>query len=632
MSIATENALTGSPDTEWSISGAGDTANLGFAREFSVNVGQTINFSCHGTGTVLDIYRIGYYGGLGWRKVAALTNTATTQPNPVVVAGTNGATTCTAWSTTASWAVPSNATSGLYVGVYRNGAGNNASYIPFVVRDDALVADVVVKTSDTTWALAYNTYGSAAAPLGGSSLYGSPGALFDAPNRAHFGSYHRPIVTRGNVPQTYWLNAEAPLIRFLERNGYNVKYVSSKDVDANAAVLNNAKMFISSGHDEYWSDGMRNAVEGFRDSGKHCLFMSANEVFWRIRFDAQRTGVYCYKDTLPGPGTHVSGEPLDPVSWTGTWKDTRWAGRKPENTITGTDFRMNGVINFTPVLSSGASFVSHPVWRNSALTTTSQTLTNVVGFEADSMLPVQTAPSAVILAAQNINIDGRYANDNGSDYTGNGTLVWGIISQRYPSGGVVVGFGTCQWAWALDAVHDRESTPVNTAAQQFTINLLRDLGAAPATLMSGMTLSAPASLDSYGIDPNGPDPDTTPPSAPTGLTASNLAATSFTLNWTASTDAVGVTAYDIYLDAVLAGTTGTTTANLTGLTAATAYSVTVKAKDAAGNVSAASTALPVTTSAAPPPGELIQIIRNGNGVRHWLYNYTGQEMEARRRV
>lgn len=498
MSIATENLLTGAPDSEWNIGGAGDTSNLGFAREFSVNVGQTVSFSCAGSGTVIDIYRIGWYGGLGWRKVASITNTPASQPEPAVVTGTNGGTSCTAWSATASWAVPADATSGLYVGVYRNAAGNNASYIPFVVRDDALVADIIVKTSDTTWALAYNHYGTPAAPLTGKSLYGSNGTMADSTTRAHFGSYHRPIVTRAGVPQTYWLNAEAPLIRFLERNGYNVKYVSSRDVDLNPAVLDNSKVFISSGHDEYWSDGMRNAVEAYRDSGRHCLFMSANEVFWRIRFDPSRNGAYCFKDTMNGPGSHVGGTPLDPVSWTGTWKDTRWPGRKPENTLTGTDFRMNGVQDKTAVLSPAATFAAHPVWRNSDLITAEQTLTNVVGFEADSMKPVLESPRAVILAAHTFNIDGSYANDNGQDYSGIGNLVWGIISQRYSSGAVVVGFGTCQWAWALDAMHDRAATPTNTAAQQFTINLLQDLGAPPESLMAGLVLSPRVNLDAYG--------------------------------------------------------------------------------------------------------------------------------------
>lgn len=502
MGVVEENALPGAPESEYLIAGAGDLNNLGFCREFSVNVGETATFSCHGGGTIIDIYRIGYYEGLGWRKVASITNTPNTQPAPAVVPGANGGTTCTAWSVTASWAVPADTTSGLFIGVFRNSDGNNASWIPFVVRDDALQADVIVKTSDTTWALAYNHFDTMASPLTGKSYYGDNGTMQAPGNRAHYATYHKPIVTRAHVVQTYWTNAELPLIRFLERNGYKVKYVSSKDVDRDPTVLDKSNMAISSGHDEYYSDGMRNALEAYRDSGKHLLFMSANEVFWRIRFDTERNGAWCYKDTMNGPGDHIGGTPLDPVSWTGTWKDTRWPGRKPENTLTGTDFRMNGVREFTPVLSKSATFASHPVWRNSALLTADQTLTNAVGFEADSMKPVLEAPRAVVLAAQTFNINGAYANDNGQNYDGNGNLLWGIVSQRYDSGAVVVGFATCQWAWLLDNKHDRlEGTPVNAAARQFTVNLLRDLGAPPESLMAGMVLSAPANLDAYGVLP-----------------------------------------------------------------------------------------------------------------------------------
>ena len=105
----------------------------------------------------------------------------------------------------------------------------------------------------------------------------------------------------------------------------------------------------------------------------------------------------------------------------------------------------------------------------------------------------------------------------------------------------------------------------------------------------------------YGIDviydENAPAPETTPPSAPTGLAASAITATNFTLTWTASTDNVGVTAYEVYRGATLAATVAGTTASITGLTPSTNYSMTVKAKDAAGNVSAASSALSVTTGA-----------------------------------
>ncbi|MDR7211263.1 M4 family metallopeptidase [Flavobacterium piscis] len=92
--------------------------------------------------------------------------------------------------------------------------------------------------------------------------------------------------------------------------------------------------------------------------------------------------------------------------------------------------------------------------------------------------------------------------------------------------------------------------------------------------------------------------DTTVPTAPTALAASGTTSTTTNLSWTASTDNVAVTGYDIYQGTVLKGSSATTTYAVTGLTASTAYSFTVKAKDAAGNVSAASSAVNVTTLAA----------------------------------
>ena len=92
--------------------------------------------------------------------------------------------------------------------------------------------------------------------------------------------------------------------------------------------------------------------------------------------------------------------------------------------------------------------------------------------------------------------------------------------------------------------------------------------------------------------------DTSAPTTPTNLTASNITSTGCTLTWTAATDNVGVTAYDVYQGATLKTTVTTTSASITGLTASTAYSFTVKAKDAAGNISASSTSVSVTTTAA----------------------------------
>ncbi|MBU7316392.1 glycosyl hydrolase family 18 protein [Paenibacillus oleatilyticus] len=105
-----------------------------------------------------------------------------------------------------------------------------------------------------------------------------------------------------------------------------------------------------------------------------------------------------------------------------------------------------------------------------------------------------------------------------------------------------------------------------------------------------------AASNAISVKTNGTSNDTTPPTAPTGVSASNVTSSSVTLTWTASTDNVGVTGYDVYQGSTLVGSVATTSYTVTGLTASTSYTFTVKAKDAAGNVSAASNAVTVTTS------------------------------------
>ncbi|WP_435269985.1 glycoside hydrolase family 6 protein [Streptomyces sp. 1222.5] len=89
--------------------------------------------------------------------------------------------------------------------------------------------------------------------------------------------------------------------------------------------------------------------------------------------------------------------------------------------------------------------------------------------------------------------------------------------------------------------------------------------------------------------------DTKAPTAPTGLTVSATAADSVSLTWTAATDDTGVAGYDVYRDGVKAGTATGTSYTDQGLSPATTYRYTVKARDAAGNVSAASAAVSATT-------------------------------------
>lgn len=487
---------------------AGDLSVAGFARSPSKNIGETMQFSVTGPATIIRIFRMGYYGGTNFRQVATITNTPTNQPELVEIPGSNGATSASHWSVTAEWAIPENAVSGIYFGMIRNGSDNDAFYAgPFVVRDDAAQADIVYKTSDTTWGSAYNYFGTKATPRG-KNLYGF-GGVGNIQDRAFAGSYHRPIITREEVMQTYIWACELPLVAFLERNGYSVKYISSVDLDRQGVdILRQGKIFISSGHDEYWTQPMWDAAMSFRDdyAGKS-IYMSGNEVFWRSRFEYKGDEViqWCYKDTMPGPSTtsHQAGQPLDPVTWTGTWIDTRWPERTPTELLTNTRFGMNGIFDFNAEIP----WSNHKVWWASPLhdlPMESLTIIGVLGFEADHVTQVGPDESFKVLARYTRSAPGGLSDANGERYDVPGNIEWGIASRRVQGGGLTIGFGTCQWSWSLDSTHDRGGgTSVNGSAQQFTVNLLHDLGAAPATLMATRTLLPQNSLDEYGLVPGG---------------------------------------------------------------------------------------------------------------------------------
>ena len=106
-------------------------------------------------------------------------------------------------------------------------------------------------------------------------------------------------------------------------------------------------------------------------------------------------------------------------------------------------------------------------------------------------------------------------------------------------------------------------------------------------------------VEDYTVTISGGTADTEAPSAPTNLSANNITETTVDLSWNASSDNVGVTGYDVYQGSSLLGSATGTTAQITGLTANTTYNFYVEAKDAEGNISAASNTVSVTTSGAP---------------------------------
>ena len=281
--IICENSLPGNPQSEWDVSGGGDPSIEGFATDISVDHGQTVHFKIDTPSIAyhLDIYRMGYYGGDGARKVATVTSSASlpqAQP-PCDTDVPDGLTDCGNWSESAHWDVPADAVSGIYFAklVRDDDPSSDGSHILFIVRDDEGQSDLLFQTSDTTWQ-AYNRYG-------GNSLYSAEGEDGSPAGRAYKVSYNRPFETRGPTPEDSPFNAEYPMVRFLERNGYDVSYFTGVDADRRGSEMLDHKAYLSVGHDEYWSGTQRANVEAARAAGVNLAFFSGNEVFWKTRWE-----------------------------------------------------------------------------------------------------------------------------------------------------------------------------------------------------------------------------------------------------------------------------------------------------------------------------------------------------------
>ena len=210
--------------------------------------------------------------------------------------------------------VPAEWSSGYYVAKFS--ANGEEAWAPFVVRAAAPAARILAKLSDTT-SNAYNAWG-------GRGFYTTP----FAPRI----SFDRPYDDLA-LYERYQL----PFIRWAERRGYAIDYCSSIDLHVNPLQLQGYRLFLSLGHDEYWSLEMRDQVEAFLASGGNVCFFSANTCFWQIRLDFAdgKRSMICYKEA-------EAGHPQDPERGDPRRVTTEWSKppvNRPENSMTGVSYR-----------------------------------------------------------------------------------------------------------------------------------------------------------------------------------------------------------------------------------------------------------------------------------------------------
>ena len=506
--IVAENCLTGTPKSTWDIPAitgttAGDSTIQGFATDISVNKGSTISFKIQSPANYsLTIYRMGYYGGNGARQVATVTPSTPLQKNQVscLKDSTTGLIDCGNWKVSASWAVPATATSGIYFAKAVRSDTGGASHIFFIVRDDSSTSDILFQTSDATWQ-AYNNYG-------GNSLYQGSTAVTSPPaGRAYKVSYNRPFNTRAVDTGEDWVfNAEYPMVRWLEANGYNVSYFTDMDSDRFGNLIRNHKLFLSVGHDEYWSGQQRTNVETARNNGVNLAFFSGNEVFWKTRWENSIDGsgttyrtLVCYKET----SANAKIDPQDPPTWTGSWSDPRFSppadGGRPQNALTGNYFMVNDSPNTTTSIQVPPADGQMRFWRNTSIATSGTTTTlpyGTLGYEWDEDIDNGFRPPGLIHLSTTTVPNVSVLQDYGTTYA-TGTAVHNLTLYKNSSGSLVFGAGTVQWPWGLDSNHDRGTTPPTAPSplmQQATVNLFADMRVQPATLQTGLVLAA-ASTD-----------------------------------------------------------------------------------------------------------------------------------------
>lgn len=552
--VAAENALTGTARATWDLATtgteiAGISTLQGFADGFTFNRDETVNFKIaqsDGAGWSAQVYRLGYYGGNGARDYGTLTPTGTqltnSQAQPTSLDADPNTTLkssdCSNWSTTLTWTPPAWAPSGIYA-LKLNRTGGGASQVLFVLRDDARAADLMFMPADSTWN-AYNAFRDMGSTnwLAGNSLYF--GIAVDQYNAdcARFVSYDRPFMNRaaltggyGAVQYSTFFTSEYGMLRFLERNGIDVKYYGCIDAagDAtgthligNGSTRGRVKTGIFVGHNEYWSTGMRSGWEAAKAAGVNIFSCAANEVFWRLvgsnnDSNGRPRTWECFKSTIAARASTGRTE------WTGTWRDPDGAGKggnNPENTFTGTIFVTNGPDLRSLAVPFSGGYSAQPLWRHTSVAslTTGQSYTSpaeIVGFEWDTYGPAGTDNAAAAACLAPPHPRARYCStatyntsaqlqDAGDVYgTGNNTHRLVVHPNGGGNGGITFGTGTVNWAWGVDNANAYQISVDRTdiVLQQATVNILTDMGAPAATLMG--TLTAPTPVTWFADYPAG---------------------------------------------------------------------------------------------------------------------------------
>jgi hypothetical protein len=442
--IQVENARPGASPATWLPPAYPPTVVEGYASEVSVQPGDVLHLHVSTEEERryrVEVYRLGWYDGLGARLVTCLPNCGDDEPGHRY--GPEQPLERASWPVTDRLQIPGDWVSGYYYALLRITRGRDAGargYVPFIVVEPARRSQILVQVPVNTWQ-AYN-------PWGGKSLY--PFNSTDLAPSVRV-SFDRPLAYTAQGPFDWEYN----LVRFLEHEGYDVTYQTDLDTDRHPESLLQHRLVLVIGHDEYWTKRMRDAFDAARDAGTNLAFMGSNAAYWQVRYEDGGRTLVAYKRAAPDP------EP-DPALRTIQFREL---GR-PECALMGVMHYVIRPHQTGPVDYTATAAAATDPWFDGTGFRPGDVVQDVVGNEWDALPHSPDAAACTKPGLTDLfHFEGEPQNADAIRYTA-------------PSGARVFATGAQQWSWALDTfdltVHGR-TLPPDPRLQQFTRNALADL-------------------------------------------------------------------------------------------------------------------------------------------------------------
>ncbi|WP_419420123.1 N,N-dimethylformamidase beta subunit family domain-containing protein [Legionella sp. D16C41] len=453
--IVEENALPGTPGWDEQLWKKKEPLIEGYASTTSAAPGDNLEFHVRMLNLPghyrLDIYRLGWYKGVGARKVACLPSCSVDKPGQFYPTGAMDLDTGelrNTWPVTDKLIVPNNWVSGYYFAlpVLTDKKEVYEKPIPFIIKAAPdKKSTILVKASFNTWQ-AYNEWG-------GKSLYRSTAPKDKRQaykERAYKVSFDRPLLIMSNGP----FSREYNMVRFLEKNGYDVSYTTDYDIDQSPEDLKKYKLLISMTHDEYWSKQTRDAFESARDSGVNLAFMGANFIYWQDRYENNGRTLVVYReknlDPEPNPSLKtIRYELLTPP--------------RPECLLTGEKYNVgaNGANRSDYVVLQS---VDKDPWFKGTGFQLGEHITNVVGGEWNEYAPGCSQGTATVLFHSDAM--SKYGTYSPAD----------AIKLITPSGSKIFSAGSINFSVGLDNYGPYgKKINENEKLQRFMKNVLDDL-------------------------------------------------------------------------------------------------------------------------------------------------------------